>query len=93
MQPPVIVVDTPCTLTTHLHHCVPDNCKHWFKTRMGGFEKPEKGVVPRKVDLPELSNLEQIKISDSEFLHPRTASENKYILGILMFYPGGSCLN
>ena len=83
VQPPVIVVDTPCTMTTHLHHRVPDKCERWFQNRMGGFEKPEKGVLPRKVDLPELSNLELIKISDSDFLHPRTGSENKYILGTL----------
>ena len=84
--PPVVtVVDTPCTMSTHLAFREPEKCDIWFQDRQGCFQKPKKDVLPDKVSVPFLKNLDKVNDKDQEQRsreeHPRSGSSSRFILG------------
>ena len=78
--PPVVVVDTPCTLSAHLSLREPELAEAMFQDRKGGFEKPSD-KMPQMVDVPELATLQTIKNSTG-LQHPRTASVKRFVVGV-----------
>ena len=53
-KPVVTIVDTSCTLSSHLVLREPIKGKLWFGDRLGGFEPATEGVLPKIVSIPEL---------------------------------------